>query len=199
LADYTDRKGQPVLYDPSEWELHERPEVAHELPWLSSKTDEWWTPATVIELAREMMGSIDTDPASNAEANAIIKAGIYYTIDNSGLHPDNPWSGNVWLNPPYGSGKDESAQCFVIRLRSELLTGSVSQAITCLNLNSSCAHWFDTVWQHASAHCVWRGRINFYNLSQKKTAPSKGSIISYFGDQPDRFRAIFYPHGHVFS
>lgn len=187
-----------MLYDPSTWELHERPEVAHELPWLSSKTDEWWTPSPVIELARDAMGSIDTDPASNEHANKIVKADTYYTIDNSGLNPDNPWSGNVWLNPPYGSGKDESAQSFVIRLRSELLAGNVSQAITCLNLNSSCAHWFDNVWEQAAMHCIWRGRINFYNLSQEKTAPSKGSIISYFGDDSLRFCALFRQYGHVF-
>jgi hypothetical protein len=199
LEGYTDRTGQPVLYDPGEWELHERPEQPSDLSWLSSKSDEWWTPKPVIELARETMGSIDTDPASNEHANKIIKAKTYYTIDNSGLHPDNLWSGNVWLNPPYGSNKDESARCFVARLRSELLAGNVSQAVTCLNLNSACAHWFDTVWEHASTHCIWRGRINFYNLSEEKTSPSKGSIISYLGPHPGRFRTIFRPYGKIFN
>lgn len=53
----------------------------------------WGTPPHFIESARKVMGSIDTDPASNDEAQQIVQAEQYYTEDDSGL--DQYWNGNV--------------------------------------------------------------------------------------------------------
>ena len=39
-----------------------------------------------IELARKTMGSIDLDPASNSEAQRIVKAKKYYDIEINGLN-----------------------------------------------------------------------------------------------------------------
>src|SRR5262249_56141272 len=60
---------------------------------------EWYTPARYIELAREVLGEIDLDPASSAKAQEIVKAQRYFTLEQDGLI--RPWHGRVWLNPPY--------------------------------------------------------------------------------------------------
>lgn len=68
---------------------------------INSHDDEWYTPAVYIEAAREVMGSIDLDPASNDFANETVKAAVYYDEAMNGLERD--WYGNIWLNPPYSS------------------------------------------------------------------------------------------------
>jgi len=67
----------------------------------SSASDEWYTPPNYIELARQVLGWIDLDPASSAVAQQWIQATTYYTLRDNGL--EQPWEGRMWLNPPYGS------------------------------------------------------------------------------------------------
>jgi hypothetical protein len=65
----------------------------------------WYTPPDIVEPARDLLGGIDLDPASDEAANRIVRASTIYTIDNDGLAPENPWARivagtRVWLNPP---------------------------------------------------------------------------------------------------
>jgi hypothetical protein len=46
---------------------------------------EWYTPTLYIEMAREVLGNIDLDPASNDLAQQSIKATQYFTIAEDGL------------------------------------------------------------------------------------------------------------------
>ena len=170
---------------------HERLVRANDLVHLSSVTDEWLTPPDVIDRARATMGSIDTDPATCAIANAWIGARLCYSKAIDGLNLQYPWEGNVWLNPPYGQGQN-SAGMFCTRLIRKLEVGNVTAAITCLNLNSAGAHWFDHVWAHATRHLIWRGRIDFISPDNSAdSSPSKGTILSYFGGDPAAFDAQF--------
>lgn len=79
---------------------------------------EIYTPANIIEAARECMGGIDLDPASSAKANERVKAAMYCVapefdeIGSIGGLPlrsyrtegglDIDWPGRVWLNHPFG-------------------------------------------------------------------------------------------------
>jgi len=68
-----------------------------ELPHVSysSGESEWNTPPEYIESARIVMGSIGIDPASNKQANKIIKAQIFYTAEDDGL--TKKWNGNIFI------------------------------------------------------------------------------------------------------
>jgi len=68
------------------------------IPQHLSETDSHFTPSYIVEPARNLLGGIDLDPASCAEANERIQAREYY--DREGL--DRPWYGRVFLNPPGG-------------------------------------------------------------------------------------------------
>src|SRR6266567_8413556 len=61
--------------------------------------DEWFTPVEIIEAVRDVLGTIDLDPASCDEAQETVQATRYFTAENDGLKQE--WAGRVWLNPPF--------------------------------------------------------------------------------------------------
>lgn len=120
----------------------------------------WGTPPHFIESARKVMGSIDTDPASNDEAQYLVQAGQYFTEENSGL--EQYWNGNVWLNPPYGRGL---AKPFINQVVHQYkVVKCVTQAVVLLNSVYSSAWWKDSeIAQACSAICLPDHRIAFIN------------------------------------
>ncbi len=71
----------------------------------SKETVEWYTPGRYVELARQVMGSIDLDPASNELAQTWIKAKTFYSV-------------LMMAYPPLGMG-----ECGLIHLMLMLLGG----------------------------------------------------------------------------
>jgi hypothetical protein len=163
----------------------------------ASESDEWFSPEVIVELAREAMGSIDTDPASHPDANArFVRAAIWYGKEQNGLRTDLPWQGNVFMNPPYGRGEG-AASAFVRRLVQELELGNVTQAVTCLNSDSMTSLWFDPVWAHAAVHLIMRGRPNFWRPGNTGDSPTKGTVLSYFGAREDAFIRAARAYGNL--
>ena len=153
----------------------------------------WGTPPHFIESARKVMGSIDVDPASNDEAQLRVKAGTYYTEENSAF--GNVWLGNVWLNPPYGRGL---AKPFINQVVKDYVVGDVIQAVVLLNSVYSSAWWKESeIPQECSAICLPDHRIAFINPATGE--PEKGNdreqIITYLGDNPDLFCEEFNQYG----
>lgn len=75
---------------------------SHQLINQTSGAVNYFSPPHIVEVARQVMGGIDLDPASCREANEmIVKAERYYSDDplRSGLL--NPWNGRVWMNHPF--------------------------------------------------------------------------------------------------
>lgn len=159
-------------------EVQKRPHVAN-----NSGNNEWYTPAEYIEAAREAMGSIDTDPASNDIANKVVKAEKYYTIETDGLSHD--WHGNVWMNPPYSS---ELITKFIEKLKEQ--RANYNQAIILVN-NATETQWFYEIVKIASAVCFPKSRVKFYMPDGKTGAPLQGQAVLYVGDNTEKFISAF--------
>lgn len=159
-------------------EVKNRPHVAN-----NSGNNEWYTPAEYIEAAREAMGSIDTDPASNDIANKIVKAEKYYTIETNGLAHD--WTGNVWMNPPYSS---DLISKFVEKLKEQRV--NYNQAIILVN-NATETQWFYEIVKIASAVCFPKSRVKFYMPDGKTGAPLQGQAVLYVGNNTEKFISAF--------
>jgi hypothetical protein len=64
-----------------------------------TKFEQWFTPGLHVELAREVLGGFDLDPASHPAAQERIRAKQFLTPEDNGLAHE--WHGRIWLNPPY--------------------------------------------------------------------------------------------------
>ena len=64
---------------------------------LSSKTDEWGTPADLFAQLNRRFGPFDLDVCAT-DQNA--KCPRFYAREQDGLQHD--WAGTCWMNPPYG-------------------------------------------------------------------------------------------------
>jgi ParB family chromosome partitioning protein len=161
------------------------------LPW--SGAVEWFTPAQIVEAAREVMGEIDLDPASNDIAQQVVRAGTYYTAETDG--PAQDWIGRVWLNPPYAAGEIDR---FVSRLVAEHTAGNVTEAVLLVHSRTDTA-WFHEAASVAAAICFTRGRVRFQRPDGTGNSPTTGSAFLYFGRSPDRFAAVFSAIGIVYG
>ena len=153
---------------------------------FSSKKKEHYTPAHIVEMAREVMQAIDLDPASCAQANETVNAAHWYGLD----HPDDAhrdglaavWFGRVWMNPPYG---DEIAG-WTDRLVHQYAMERVIEAIALVPART------DTGWFKRAAAgrmvCFVTGRLKFGNA--ENSAPFPSALI-YFGEDADAFRVVF--------
>jgi ParB family chromosome partitioning protein len=159
--------------------------VAH-----NSGDNEWYTPEEYTELARQVMGSIDLDPASCVEANKVVRAASFYSKDDNGLEHD--WFGNIFMNPPYSQ---PWIQKFVEKLSIHLNDGSVPQAVVLVN-NATETQWGQLLLKCASAVCFPGGRIKFWH-PDKKSAPLQGQMIIYAGNNFSKFKNLFSSVGEV--
>lgn len=156
----------------------------------SSQSVEWWTPAHYVNLARNVMGSVDLDPASCDTANETVMATTYFDFQDDGL--SLPWHGNVWLNPPYG----RQAPKWVEHLLEQSLAGEVKQAVVPLSLSTVSTVWFSPLWDYPL--CFTDHRIDFSSPvgSQRGGSPG-GSVFVYLGDDEQAFAREFSKVGHV--
>jgi phage N-6-adenine-methyltransferase len=153
--------------------------------------NEWYTPSKYVEMARQVMGTIDLDPATSDTANIVVRAEKIYTAKDDGLN--QKWHGRVWMNPPYSQ---PAIQHFIEKLADSYLSGDVEQAIA-LTHNYTDTAWFHIAANACSAVCFTRGRIGFLSPSGERAAPTQGQAFFYFGKDVDAFAGVFMPAGFV--
>lgn len=139
--------------------------------------DEWITPKTIHDAFETYARSqhvptiFDLDPcaAINQPWNFAIHQ---YTIEHDGLN--QPWSGNVWLNPPYG----KQTAAWLSRLVQH------GQGIALIFARTETSDWFDFVWSKATAVLFLRGRLHFHHVDGKRAKHNSGApsaLIAYGG------------------
>lgn len=153
--------------------------------------NEWYTPSQYIDMAREVMGGIDLDPATSETANLVVRAESIFTAKDDGL--TQKWHGRVWMNPPYSQ---PAIQHFIEKLADSYLSGDVDQAIA-LTHNYTDTAWFHIAANACTAICFTRGRIGFLSPSGERAAPTQGQAFFYFGRDVDVFAGVFMPMGFV--
>lgn len=163
---------------------------------LSSDSNEWYTPPVYLEAVRAVLGTIDIDPASNAEANTIVQARAFYDTTANGLKRD--WTGRVFLNPPYGKEEGESMSnqaLWSARLISQYQQGITTEAILLVNAITD-AGWFQPLWDYPI--CFTDHRIPFYRPGgEAGKQPVRGSVFVYFGANVAEFASVFRRFGAV--
>ena len=163
---------------------------------VQSNSNEWITPQYIIDAARQAMGSIDLDPASSDIAQQTVQAQNYYTKAIDGFK--QPWSGNIWMNPPYGqrnhANKIYGAPAWVRRLVKEFHAGSVTQACILIRDGNS---KFPLLGK--SFVCEPNYRIKFIDPLSGQVAkwPQHVCSIHYLGERPHDFANAFKHIGAI--
>lgn len=158
----------------------------------NSGNNEWYTPARYIELARQVMGGIDTDPASSEVANRTVQAARIFTQDDDGR--TQVWTGRVWMNPPYAQPLIAD---FAEAVASKYETGEIEQACVLVN-NGTETQWFQRMLSAASAVCFPKSRIKFIDPEGNPSgAPLQGQAVIYLGGNPQAFLEAFKAEGEV--
>ena len=180
---------------------------------VSKESVEWYTPSYIIEMAREVMGNIDLDPASHPIPQQWIQAKQYYQFDLTGFKPDPSWStqvlkhrlkhlslaqmleqpqwtGRVWLNSPF-----DSTTAWIRRLIHDYDLGGL-EAIALVNSNLG-YKWFEDLW-NAYPVCCARERIRFVKEDGTVGGEAKrGQTFVYLGPNVDRFAEVFSRIGRI--
>lgn len=160
---------------------------------LPQKSNEWYTPYYIIEAARQVMGSIDLDPASCLEANLVVRADKFYSEQENGLA--QAWHGNIWLNPPFGKTRNQSNQAlFVRRLVIEHRAGNVTQAILLITPKNTCSY-FKVLWDYPI--CFADHHVQFHRPNGQVKDQMFGVSFVYLGKNEQRFIDIFSKFGTI--
>lgn len=164
-------------------------------PWADLDLDhvmegDFYTPAVLIEAAREALGDIDLDPASCAEANEVVQAKRFYSFHENGLVHD--WYGRVWLNPPYGNWFD-----WAPKVLQELDSGRIEAMCLLSTTRVITAQSFHVLVRRADALFVANGRYRFWGPKAKE--PDEGHVVFYYGDTTDGFCEAYAPLGTVYG
>lgn len=166
----------------------------------SSRSDLWYTPDHILDGVRRVLGEIDLDPASDAEANLTVRARRIITKEQDGLRCDwgsdglrCDWGsdcGSIFLNPPGGKiGNQSKTALFWQRLMNYNAMGYISHAIflafslEALQVTQACAGGGIA----GFPFCVPKSRIKFKAPDGTvPTAPSHSNMIVYVPGSVDK-------------
>lgn len=153
-------------------------------PLMSSDSPEWYTPGHIVARVQAALGGIDLDPCADAERS--VPAERHYTADDDGL--GRPWSGRVYMNPPYGRGID----AWIERLCDHYARGYVSEAVALVPARVD-TQW----WKRLKAFpvCFLEGRLNF--SEHENSAPFPSAVV-YLGQTRAAFFAAFGDAGSMY-
>lgn len=127
--------------------------------------DEWLTPPELVRA----LGEFDLDPCSPVN-RPWDTAKLHYTVHDDGLL--QPWSGRVWLNPPYG----DQVWNWLHKLAAH------KNGLALIFGRTGAAGFSREVWRKAHSVFFIAGRLYFYHSSGVKAKHNSGGdsiLISY--------------------
>lgn len=130
-------------------------------------TDEWYTPPEVFTA---LAIDFDLDPAAPPGGVPWVPATHHFSRDDDGLH--RPWSGRVWLNPPYG----RETHKWLARLAAH------GDGIALVFSRTDTA-WFQEASHSATALCFIAGRLRFMRPdgTRAPAGAGAGSLLLAYG------------------
>ncbi|MDQ3665403.1 MAG: phage N-6-adenine-methyltransferase [Acidobacteriota bacterium] len=151
-------------------------------------SDEWLTAQSeYLDVAREVLGRIDLDPASCAAANKIIKAKKFFTKQDNGLTKE--WFGRVWLSPPFSL-----VEKFAFYAIEQYVKRNTKAAIILTN-NCTDAEWFQVLMRRFLV-CFPSSRAPFWRVDREGTGGARqGQAFFYLGEQGSLFVEKFSQFG----
>ena len=147
-----------------------------------SESEEWYTPAEIIALALDVLGTIDLDPCAAPDVHNV-PANHYFTRADCPLY--RRWWGKCWVNPPYG----RAILTWTGYLIHEYEHGLVSEALLLVPARPG-SKWMKKLrpyWR-----CDIEGRLHFSGAKAGAPFPSR---LIYMGHQEERFLDVFSPIG----
>jgi phage N-6-adenine-methyltransferase len=152
-------------------------------------SNEWYTPAWLVEAATDVLGSIDLDPASNV-GSPNVPASQHYTVADNGLSQE--WKGRVFLNPPWSeTGK------WITKALEELEALRMTEAVLVIRGLGFETRAYQALLEKAVI-CFLRGRVNYLSGDGRDAvSPTQGTIVAYLGSDPSRFIEKFSSLGIV--
>lgn len=159
--------------------------------------NEYYTPVELMKLLSKAAGvtHFDLDPASCQEANTYnVKALKFFTKMDDGLKV--PWSGNVYVNPPYRGPSGSIVGQWIRKALSEFDEGR-SRSVVMLLRSALNARYFQCVLDRGVL-CHLKGRLRFDTPEGPSRWKSRDNhCVWYLGPDAEHFREVMSPWGLI--
>lgn len=144
--------------------------------------EDWLTPPSIIRAC----GEFDLDPCSPMP-RPWDTAKKHYTLEDNGLR--QPWSGRVWLNPPYGNQTDKWME----------MLAQHGNGIALIFARTETGSFFPWVWDYADALLFIKGRLRFWTKEGHEggAAGAPSVLIAYGCENAECLRACVVPGAFV--
>ena len=136
----------------------------------SSATDDWATPQCVVDFALARFNLHQYYDLDACASDSNHKAPGYYTADDDGLQ--QPWFGNVWLNPPYGRTIGDWVNKAVESIAEP--SGDCLSVTLCIPARTD-TRWFHRLIENGAEVVFIKGRLKFGN--GKNAAPFPSCLV----------------------
>jgi hypothetical protein len=136
----------------------------HEFP--RGQSVEWYTPPEVFQA---LGVTFDLDPAAPPGGVPWVPAARSFSRADDGLA--QPWTGRVWLNPPYGRG----IECWLERLSQH----GDGLALVFARTDTQ---WYQRIARQVTAICFVAGRLAFVRPDRSRVSTAGApSVLLAFG------------------